>query len=74
LAQKGVVVVTITIAWHLRIPCASRIDEGIDVHSSGNYGLLDMVAALQWVQKNIAAFGGDPRRVTISANRRLVGR
>jgi para-nitrobenzyl esterase len=37
-----------------------------DHHNSGNYALMDMIAAISWVKKNIGAFGGDPDRITIA--------
>ncbi|SFO33815.1 carboxylesterase family protein [Sphingomonas sp. OK281] len=66
LARKGVLVVTfnyrVGVLGFLATPELSR-ESG---HAaSGNYGLLDDIAALRWVQRNIAAFGGDPAKVTI---------
>lgn len=67
LARRGVVVVTIAYRLgplgFLALPELTRESPQ---HSSGNYGLMDQVAALEWVQHNIAAFGGDPGRVTIA--------
>ena len=66
LADKGVVVVSfnyrVGVFGFFAHPELSRESNR---HASGNYGLMDMIAALQWVQKNIAAFGGDPGNVTI---------
>ncbi len=65
-AKRGVVLVSINyrlgMLGYLAHPELSKESpEGV----SGNYGLLDQIAALQWVRRNIAAFGGDPRNVTI---------
>ena len=66
LARKGVVVVTYNyrlgpFGWFSH----PELTKESGRNASGNYGLMDLVAALQWVQKNIAAFGGDAQRVTI---------
>lgn len=67
LAEDGVVLVTINYRLGPLGYMAMRefSGEAADHPSAGNYGLLDQIAALQWVQGNIAAFGGDPQRVTI---------
>jgi para-nitrobenzyl esterase len=67
LAKKGIVVVSINYRLGALGYLAHPALTAESPHkSSGNYGVLDQVAALQWVQRNIAAFGGDPARVTIS--------
>lgn len=69
LADHGVVVVTIQyrlgILGFLSHPhLSSESPDGV----SGNYALMDQIAALEWVQRNIAAFGGDPDSVTVAGH------
>jgi para-nitrobenzyl esterase len=67
LAKMGIVVVTINYrVGALGFFTHPELTKESGHHSSGNYGLLDQVAALQWVHRNIGAFGGDPARVTIA--------
>lgn len=67
MATKGIVAVTVNYRLGLfgffAHPDLTRESPH---HASGNYGLLDQHAALEWVKRNIAAFGGDPQRVTIA--------
>ena len=66
LAKKGVVLVSIAYrVGQLGFLAHPELSAESPNHVSGNYGLLDMIAGLQWIQKNIAAFGGDPNKVTI---------
>jgi para-nitrobenzyl esterase len=66
LAKKGIVVVT----YNYRLGAFGffahpELTKESGHNASGNYGMMDMAAALRWVQKNIGAFGGDPQKVTI---------
>jgi len=67
LASKGLVVVTINyrlgiLGWFAHPELSKESSNNV----SGNYGLLDQIAALKWIHDNIAAFGGDSNRVTIA--------
>jgi carboxylesterase type B len=67
LAHKGVIVVTIAYRLGpLGFLAHPELTRESPHRSFGNYGLMDLIAALEWIQRNIAAFGGDPRCVTIA--------
>ncbi|MDX2303874.1 MAG: carboxylesterase family protein [Microscillaceae bacterium] len=67
MAKKGIVAITVNYRLNI-FGFFSHPDLSAEspYKGSGNYGLLDQHAALQWVQKNIEAFGGDPKKVTIA--------
>jgi para-nitrobenzyl esterase len=67
MAKKGVVFVSINYrVGVLGFMAHPDLTKESGYNASGNYGILDQIAALKWVQKNIAAFGGDPNNVTIA--------
>ena len=67
MARKGIVAVTLNYRLNIfGFFSHPELTKESPHHASGNYGLLDQAAALQWVQRNISAFGGDPKRVTIA--------
>jgi para-nitrobenzyl esterase len=67
LAARGIVVVTLNHRLNaLGFLAHPELTAESDHRASGNYGFLDLVAALGWVKRNIAAFGGDPGQVTVA--------
>ncbi|WP_228486725.1 carboxylesterase/lipase family protein [Paludibaculum fermentans] len=67
MASKGMVAVSINYRTNIfGFFAHPELTQESPHHAAGNYGLLDQVAALQWVKQNIAAFGGDPQRITIA--------
>jgi len=67
MAQKGMVVVTINYRLNIfGFMALPELSAESGYNGSGNYGLLDQVAALKWVKNNIAAFGGNPEQITVA--------
>jgi para-nitrobenzyl esterase len=67
MARKGIVAVTVNYRTNIfGFFSHPELTKESPHRASGNYGLLDQYAALRWVQQNIAAFGGDPKKVTIA--------
>jgi len=67
LASQGIIVVTV--AYRLSLfgyMATTELEEESENHTTGNYGLLDQIKALEWVNKNIEAFGGDSGNITIA--------
>lgn len=67
MAKKGIVVVTVNYRLNIfGFFSHPELSAESPYKGSGNYGLLDQAASLKWVQENIKAFGGDPKKVTIA--------
>jgi para-nitrobenzyl esterase len=77
LAAKGPVIVTLNYRLgSLGFFAHPELAKESGHNAAGNYGMMDAIAALQWVKKNISAFGGDPNNVTVageSAGAMMVG-
>jgi len=67
LAARGIIVATLNYRLGvLGFLAHPQLTAESEQHVSGNYGIMDIIEALNWLQRNIAAFGGDPQRVTIA--------
>lgn len=67
LTRRGIIVITVNYRLGpLGFFCHPELSAESPQQSCGNYGLLDQIGALAWVQRNIASFGGDPGNVTVS--------
>ena len=67
MAKKGIVALTVNYRLGIfGLFAHPELTKESAHHASGNYGLLDQAAAIAWVKKNIAAFGGDPNKITIA--------